>query len=169
MADPFTLTVLEYGHIISAIGWLGGGLLITFVLGPGLQTVSPPARLEFLAKVMPRILNYIVGMIAGTILFGLLLLYFFIGGDFSMLSPSTTFGTALSAGIGLAVITVIIAVTMVVIPTRRIMAIAQQVLKSGETPPPELMKLSKRARMGSVMGAVLLLVVVVLMVSAGFY
>lgn len=170
MADPLLLTVLAYGHIVSAIGWLGGVLLTTFVVGPGLQTVSPPARLEFIAKVMPKIIRYLVGMITGTILFGLLLLYFLIGGDFALLSPSTSFGAALSAGIGLAIIAVVVAGAVVIPSFQKVIAIAGQVLKGGQTPPPpELMKYSKRAKVGSVTVTVILLVVLVMMVTAGFY
>ncbi len=145
-------------------------MLTTFVVGPGLHTVSAPARLEFMAKVMPRIIRYIIGMITGTIIFGLLLLYFLIGGDFSVLSPSTTFGAALSAGMTLAIIAVVFAGTVVIPSFRRVIAIAEQVLKSGQTPPPpDLMKFSKRARLGSVTAAVLLMFVLVMMVTAGFY
>lgn len=170
MADPLLVAILAYGHILSAIGWLGGGLLTAFVLGPGLQKVSAPSRLEFMAKVMPKIIRYILGMIAGTLIFGLLLLYFLINGDFSALSPATPFGVAISAGMTVAVITAIVAVTVTVPSFRRVIAIADQILKSGQQPPPpELMKYSKRARMGSIAGVVLLLLVLVLMVSAGFY
>ncbi len=170
MADPVLVTILAYGHILSAIGWLGGGLLTAFVLGPGLQKVSAPSRLEFMARVMPKIIRYILGMVAGTLLFGLLLLYFRVNGDFSALSQATPFGIAMSGGMTLAVIAAIVVVTFTVPSFRRVIAIADQVLKSGQqAPPPELMKYSRRARMGSVAAVALLLLVLVLMVSAGFY
>ncbi len=170
MADPVLLTVLAYAHVLSAIGWLGGVLLTTFVVGPGLQTVSAPSRLEFMAKVMPKILRYIMMMIASTLVFGLLFLYFFIGGDFSRLAPSTPFGIAISAGMVVAVITALLGVGMVIPSFRKVIAIADQMLKSGQTPPPpELMKYSKRARLGSIAATSLLLLVLVMMVTAAFY
>jgi len=170
LANPILVTILAYAHVLSAVGWLGGGLLTAFVVGPGLQKVSAPSRLEFMARVMPGILRYILGMIVGTLLFGLLLLYFMVNGDFSALSPSTPFGIAISTGMTLAVVTAIVGVTVMVPSFRRVISIAEQVLKSGQQPPPpELMKYSKRARMGSIAGVVLLLLVLLLMVSAGFY
>ena len=170
MADPLVLTFLAYAHILSAVGWLGGSLLTAFVIGPSLQTLSAPSRLEFLAKVIPRIVRYVYGMIAGTIVFGLLLLYTFVGGDFSMLSPSTPFGVGVSAGMLVAVVVVVLATTVVFPSFNKVASLANGVLKSGgQPPPPELAKYANRARVGSMVGAILLLVVLVLMVSAGFY
>jgi uncharacterized membrane protein len=170
LSDPLVLTILAYGHILSAIGWLGAGLLNAFVLGPGLQNLSAPSRLEFVAKLIPKILRYTMGMIAGTFIFGLLLLYEFIGGDFSMMSPSTTFGAAISGGIAIAVITAILAVTVVFPSFRKMASMAGDMLKSsGQAPPPEMAKYARRARVSSMLGVVLLLLVVVMMVAAGFY
>lgn len=170
MADPVVLTVLAFGHVLSAVGWLGGSLLTGFVIGPGLQKLSPPSRLEFTDKLIPKILRYVMGMIAGTFFFGLLLLYYMTGGDFSMLSPSTTFGAAMSVGIGIAVITAILAFTVVIPSFYKMASIAEGVLKSGgQPPPPEMMKYARRAKIGSETGSLLLLLVLVMMVAAGFY
>lgn len=145
-------------------------MLTGFVVGPGLQKLSPPSRLEFTARLIPKILRYMMGMIAGTFVFGLLLLYYMTGGDLSMLSPSTTFGAAISAGIAIAVITAILAFTVIFPSFYKMASIAEGVLKSsGQPPPPEMMKYAKRAEMGSMTGALLLLLVLVMMVSAGFY
>jgi len=169
LANTALITLLAYGHILSAVGWLGGGLLTGFVVGPGLQKMSAPARFEFLAKVIPKMIRYVGGMIGGTFIFGLFLLYFFVDGDFSRLSPSTPFGAAMSAGIALAVLTAVIAAAVTFPSFGRMSRIAGELLKSGQQPPPELMKYAARARMGSVAGAVLLLVVLATMVTAGFY
>lgn len=170
LADPLVLTVLAYGHVLSAVGWLGGSLLTAFIIGPSLQSLSAPARLEFLAKVIPRIIRYVGATIGGTFIFGLLLLYYVLGGDFAMMSPSTTYGAALSAGITLAVITAIFAGAVVFPAFSKMAKMADGVLKSGgQPPPPEMMKYANRARIGSAIGAVLLLIVLALMVTAGFY
>ena len=170
MADPLVLTILAFGHILSAVGWLGASLLTGFVVGPGLQDLSAPSRLEFVSKLIPRILRYVMGMIAGTFVFGLLLLYEVTGGDFSLMSPSTTFGAAISGGIALAVIALVLAVTVIFPSFCRMASLAEEALKSGgQPPPPELMKYADRARISSMLGAVLLVFVLVLMVSAGFY
>jgi hypothetical protein len=170
MADPVIVTVLAYGHILSAMGWLGGALLTTFVISPKLQAVTAQTRLEFLAKVMPSMVRFVIGMIIGTFLFGLLLLYTLLGGDMSMMAPSTPFGLAISTGVALAVVAGIVGFAVSVPSFRKIISIADGMLKSGQTPPPpELAKYSKRARAGSLAVAVLLLLTLVMMVAAGFY
>lgn len=170
MADPLVLTILAFAHVLSAIGWLGGSLLTAFVIGPGLQKLSAPSRLEFTARVIPKIIGYVRGMIAGTLVFGLLLLYYVFGGDFAMLSFSTTLGASLSLGIALAAITAVLAFAVILPAFGKMASIADQVLKSGgQPPPPEMMKYAKRARLGSMTGAALLLLVLVMMVTAGFY
>ena len=170
MADPVVLTILAYAHILSAVGWLGGSLLTAFVIGPGLQRLAAPSRLDFAANVIPRIIRYIMMMIGSTFIFGILLLYYLIGGDFAMLSPTTPFGTALSAGIALAVIAGILGGGVVIPSFRKMASIAADVLKSGgQPPPPEMMKYAKRAATTSMVATVLLLLVLVMMVAAGFY
>jgi hypothetical protein len=170
LADPLLVTVLEIGHILTAIGWLGAGLLSGFVIGPGLQKLSAPARLEFVVKVIPKMLRYIMGMIVGTFVFGLLLLYFWLDGDFSLMSSSSTFGAVLSAGIAIAVIAAVLAFTVIFPSFNKMVSIADGVLKSGgQPPPPELAKYAERARISALAGVLLLLIVVAMMVTAGFY
>jgi uncharacterized membrane protein len=163
------LTAVAYAHVLSAVGWLGGGLLTAFVIGPGLQTMSGPSRLEFIARFFPKLLRYIGGMILGTFVFGLLLLYLIVGGNFALLSPSTTFGASLSAGIALAVIAGINAVAVTFPSFGKMASMAEAALRSGQQPPPEMASYAKRARMGSIAGAALLLTALVMMVAAGFY
>lgn len=123
-----------------------------------------------MARVMPRLLRYLAGMIGGTFIFGLLLLYFVVGGDFAMMSPSTSFGAALSVGIGLAVLTALLNVAVTYPSSSKLASISGGMLKRGEqSPPPEMMRYARRARMGSVVGTVLLLIVLLMMVIADFY
>jgi len=170
LADPLLVTVLAIGHILSAIGWLGAGLLSGFIIGPGLQTLSAPSRLEFVVKVIPKMLRYIKGMVVGTFVFGLLLLYFRFDGDFALMSPSTTFGAALSTGVAIAVIAAVLAFTVIFPSFNKMVSIAKGVLTNGgQPPPPEMTKYAERARISSMVGVLLLLIVVVMMVAAGFY
>lgn len=170
MAAPWVVDVLAIGHVVSAIGWLGAGLLSGFVIGPGLQRLSPASRLEFIVKVIPRMLSYMRGMIVGTFVFGLLLLYFRFNGNFSVLSPSTVLGAALSAGIGIAVITAVLAFAFVYPAFNRMVSIANGMLKNAGSPaPPEMAKYATRARVGSMAAALLLVVAAALMVTTGFY
>jgi len=161
--------LLAYAHVLSAVGWLGAGIFIGSVLGPNLQRLSPPARLEFMAKVNTKITSFFSGAVLSTLIFGWLLLYFIVDGDFSRLSPSTTFGATISTGTVLALAAAILAFSTTFPAFKKVGAIAEETLKGGQQPPPELAKYSKRARTGSVAGAILLLIVLALMVAAGFY
>jgi uncharacterized membrane protein len=150
------------------MGWLGGGILTTFVLGPSLRKMPPAAGLEFNAKVLPRILRFVQMMIGGTLVFGVLLLYAFYGGDFSMLSASSQ-GMELAGGAVLALLTAVVAFSVTFPSFKKVVEIANRLLQGGQQqPPPELMKYGKRARMGSRVGVVLLLIALAMMVSAGF-
>jgi len=161
------LEVFEYAHILSAMGWLGGGILTTFVLGPNLAKLPPPASLAFNAKILPRITRFIEMMAASTLLFGFLLLYALTGGDASYFT--TPEGMILSAGIGLALVAAVVAVGVTIPSFNKVGAIANQLLEGGQqAPPPELKKYLTRAKRGSLVAFVLLLVVVAAMVAAGY-
>lgn len=168
MASAVLLSVLAYGHVLSAMGWLGGGILTAFVLGPNLRKLPPAAGLEFNAKVLPPIINFIQIMIGTTFLFGILLLDAFYDGDFSPLSTSSQ-GMELMAGVALALAAAAVAFSVTVPSFKRIIKIARSLLQAGQQPPPpELMKYAKRARMGSMAGILLLLATLAVMISAGF-
>ncbi len=168
MADQLLIVVLAYGHVLSAIGWLGGGILTTFVVGPNVRKLSPGAGLEFNAKVLPRILRFVQVMIGTTFLFGLLLLYFFTDGNLSWLVTSSQ-GLELTFGIVLALVTAAVVWSVTVPSFRKVIDIANSVLKGElKAPPPEMMKYGKRARQGSIAGVILLLIVLATMLAAGF-
>jgi uncharacterized membrane protein len=169
VASTALIVILAYGHIISAMGWLGGGILTSFVLAPNLGRLSAPARLEFNAKVLPRIVRFIALTVVSTFVFGLLLLYFvFLEGDFSFLT-TTNQGLVLMTGIGLALLAALVAVTVTFPSFRKVSQIASRLLEtSGQAPPPELMAYAKSARTGSVVMFILLLAVMGTMVVSGF-
>jgi hypothetical protein len=142
--------------------------LTTFVIGPNLRNLAPAAGLEFNTKVLPRIVRFIQAMIGSTFVFGLLLFYFIHDGDFSWLS-STAQGFEISTGIVLALATAAVVFSVTLPSFRKVSSIANGVLQGGEkAPPPEMMKYGKRARLGSLAGVVLLLLVLSMMVASGF-
>jgi uncharacterized membrane protein len=168
VVNQLLVDVLGYGHVLSAMGWLGGGILTAFVIGPNVRKMSPAASMEFNAKVLPKLVTFVQGAIGTTLLFGLLLVYFIQDGDLSWLS-STTQGYEISAGMVLALITAVFAMTVVIPSFRKIGRIANEFVQGTlKAPPPEMMKYARRARLGSMTGVVLLLVVLSLMVASGF-
>jgi uncharacterized membrane protein len=158
--------ILEYGHIISAMGWLGGAILTTFVLGPSLRELPPPAALQFNAKVLPRIIRFVQATVGSTLLFGLLFLY----SSYDMSSfLGTIEGVELSVGIVLALVVAVIAWTITIPSFNRVSKISNEVLQGGQqAPPPEMMAAAKRARTGATVATLLLFVVLATMVAAGY-
>ncbi len=162
MTEAYILVVLFYGHILSAIAWLGGGILTAFVVGPGVRSLTPAASLEFTAKVMPKILRFIQITIGSTFLFGVLL-FSYLGIDFA-----SSAGTWLEAGVGLALVTAAVVFALTVPSFKKLIRMAQERIAAGTQgpPPPEMMKYGKRARMGSMVSVVLLLAVLAFMIFA---
>jgi uncharacterized membrane protein len=162
MTDAGITVLLFYGHILSAIAWLGSGILTTFVVGPGARSMSPAAGLEFNAKVMPRILRFIQAAIGSTFLFGVLL-FFYLGVD-----AASSGARVLDGGIVVALVTAALVFSVTVPSFRKVIRMSQERIASGVQgpPPPDMMKYGRRARMGSMAAVALLLVVVLLMVTS---
>ena len=161
------LDALAYAHILSAVAWLGGGILTGFVVGPNLMKLSPQARLEFNAKVLPRVLRFVQAAIGATFLFGLVFFYELFNGSFSTLS-ATSQGKDIYAGIVLGVLAAIVAWSVTFPSFNKVVKLSEEALKS--TPPSpssEMAKYGGRARMGALVGMVLLLLALAMMVAAG--
>ncbi len=159
--------VLAYGHIISAMMWLGGGILTSFVVGPNVRKMAPPAALEFNAKVLPRMVRFVQAAIGSTLLFGALLVYFLYDGSLSWLTASNQ-GYAIMTGMTLALITAAVAFSVVLPSFKKVGNFASEALAAGKPPAPEMMKYALRAKRYSVVALVLLLTTLSMMVAAGF-
>ncbi|HXQ94518.1 MAG TPA: hypothetical protein VN864_05045 [Thermoplasmata archaeon] len=160
--------ILAWGHVISAIGWLGGGMVFVFVVAPALSRMSPASSGEFLVKVVPGVVRFFQVFAGLTILFGFLLLYN-MGGS-SLLTNSTFYGVDLSVGIVLAlaafVVSEFVAAPLQLKAVRQI----QGMLASGShTPPAEFPRTLQLASYTAILTAVLLILTSICMVGAGFY
>ena len=160
------LLVLTYGHVLSAMGWLGGGLLTTFAVGPSLRKLSQVAALEFNAKVLPRLIRFVQMTAVSTVAFGVLLLGYLYSQDNSYFS--STSGMAVSVGIVMAVVVTAIAFSVTIPSFMKVSKLAASAMEgTQQAPVPEMMKYAKRARQGSLIGVVLLLATLVAMITAG--
>lgn len=160
--------ILAWLHVVSAIGWLGGGILFAFVVGPALARLSPPSAGEFLLKVVPRVARFF--QVAGvlTVVFGGLLL-FNIGG-LGLLSLSTSYGVDLSIGVGFALAAFVVAeFGAVPIQLGAVKMIREMVAAGGTQPPLSFPRQMRLARMSAALTVTLLLGASVFMVGAGFY
>jgi uncharacterized membrane protein len=161
LVDQIIIDIVAYGHVLAAMGWLGGGILTGFVIGPNLRSLSPGSGLEFNAKVLPKINRFMQATIGSTLLFGVLL--FLVAGPFT-----TDQFNELSFGIAVAVVIAVIAFAYVLPAFSRVAKIASEAVTSGQPPSPDIMKYAKRARQGAMLGVLLLLVVLATMVASGF-
>lgn len=133
-------------------------------LGPGLRTLSPPAAMEYLVKVGPRITRFFLGAATATIVFGLALLFAAFGTD------TSTWPNGIGVGLGLGLIAYLFAFGYVAPTFRKLDRIAHQAMGSPQAgpPPAEFQSLLKRGNMGTVVIAVLLFGALIFMVGAGF-
>lgn len=168
MVQPFVITVLAYLHVASGIGWLGASFFFLMVLTPAVRTLSPMASLEFIAKVGGKAVRYFIGVASSTIIFGLLLLYFRINGDFSTLWTSG-FGQTITIGFTLGLIAYLDAALFVGPTLTKASKVAAELMKyPPQGPPTELMSLMKKGGRGALIGTIILFVAVAFMVAAGF-
>jgi len=160
------LDVLTFAHILAAMGWLGGGLLTAFAVGPNLRKMTPVAALEFNAKVLPNMVRFVQGTAGATVLFGVALLGYVYSQDSAYFSSAA--GQTVSVGIVLAVVTFVLAMGVTIPSFKKVSRLAQAALQGGQQgpPPPEMMSAATRARQGATLGVILLLVTLATMVVA---
>jgi len=165
VAAQIVLAILAWLHIISAVGWLGASMIFGFVVGPTMTRLSEEARLEFIAKVLPRYVRFGAGAAGSTILFGLIFTFALASGDSSMLSPSNPFGLQLTIGALFGFGAFLVVVLLVAPATRKATRIAQGTIEGKRGISSEMIQTMKRLRMGAMVVLVLLLLAFTFMVG----
>ncbi|MCI4351493.1 MAG: hypothetical protein L3K15_08285 [Thermoplasmata archaeon] len=154
--------------MVSAIGWLGGGILFAFVVGPALAKLSPASSGEFLVKVVPGVARFFQVFAGLTILFGALLLYNM--GGFGLLTLSSFYGVDLTVGVSLAIIAFLVSEFLAVpLQLKAVRMIREMLASGGHEPPADFPRAVLHARITATLAVVLLLATSVTMVGAGFY
>jgi uncharacterized membrane protein len=160
--------ILAWCHVVSAICWLGGGIMFAFVVGPALAKLSPPSSGEFLVKVVPRVVRFFQIFAGSTILFGALLLYSL--GSLPLLDPSTSYGLELTIGLSIGFVTFLISEFVAVPIQNKAINMIKEMQASGQhQPPAEFPKTLKMASNLATLTVFLLILASVFMVAAGFY
>jgi len=158
--------VLLWLHIFSAATWFGAVMLFALVVGPTIGDFTPATSAEVVVKMLPKYLRFIVIFTLLTPILGLVTLLASANGDFSVFSPSTSFGAYISAGAILSLITWLV-VFAVVYPTgRKIVKITEEFVKNQTPQPPGLPRLAMRLKISSGIGLALLIAILVCMVAA---
>lgn len=162
MFDQILIDVFAYGHVLAAMGWLGGGIFMGFIIGPSISSLTPGAGLEFFVKVLPKILRFFQISVGTTLLFGILL-FLEVGNGLT-----TTQFDEIAAGVVLAIATGVIALAETIPSFRKVSKIANEAIQNKQPPSPDIAKYGRRARQGSLVGVGLLLIVLALMIASGF-
>ena len=160
--------VLAYLHVVSAIGWLGGGLMFGFVIAPNLAKMAPASSRDFTLKAVPGVIRFLQIIAASTILFGFLLLYNMTNGDFGMLT-SSRWGLDLSLGMTTALAAFVVSEAGASPAMQRVVELQRPTPADPNAVPPGVPAASNRARALAILTAVLLFVTLAFMVAAGFY
>ncbi|MDV3244949.1 MAG: hypothetical protein LYZ66_07260 [Nitrososphaerales archaeon] len=160
--------VLAWFHVISAVAWLGGGIMFAVVIGPALVKLSPSSSGEFLAKVAPKVGRFFQIIAGSTILFGVLLVYNL--GGFELLSLSSFYGVVITIGLSLG-FTAFLTSEFVAVPSLlKVARMIREMQASGQDQPPaEFPKTLRRATITAYLTVLLLILTSVFMVAAGFY
>ncbi len=154
----FVVTVIAFFHIISAMGWLGGGILFTSALAPGVRRMSPAASIEFFAVVVPRLTKYFYAVVFSTVIFGPLL--------FLTIPDESSF---IYGGIATGLTAFLLVLSEV--PTfRKLTRMAQDMQKSGHPgpPPTDYLKALRRVGISTMVTVLLLVATLVFMVYSGY-
>lgn len=160
------IAVLTWLHIFSAMGWMGAAMVFGMVLGPLLPTFNPATRGELVVKLFPRYVRYAEGFSVMTVIFGFALAMGISGGDFSMFSPTTTWGLFITSGATLAIIALVIAFAVIAPTVQKLVRLTEDAMKNPGPPPPELHKTSARLKSSATVALVVLTLVLVCMVAA---
>jgi len=167
-AVMLTSWILAWLHVVSAICWLGGGIMFAFVVGPALARLSPASSGEFLVKVVPRVVMFFQVFAGLTILFGVLLLYNM--GGLGLLSPSSSYGLDLTLGATFAIVAFVESEFVAVpIQLRAVRLIREMLAAGGHQPPAEFPRTVRLATITATVTVVLLILASIFMVGAGFY
>jgi len=152
-------------HIFSAASWFGAVLLFGMVVGPTIGDFTPATSGEVVVKLLPRILRYLMIFAGLTPILGLAAVFSAPGG-MSAIAPGTTYGTFISAGAFLSLVTWVVFFGVTYPTGRKIVRITAEALKSQSPQPSVLPPLAMRLKISAGVGLVLLIAVLICMVAA---
>jgi putative copper export protein len=168
MTEPLVGGVLNFLHVVSAIGWLGAAMVFGMILSPILPSMTAAGRGEFIVKVLPKYATYVTLLILSTLVFGASLGFYMVysGDTFSF---NSQWGLAIMAGAGTALLVAVIGLGIIIPAMKKMVRIVKEMQANPSAgPSPELPGIQRRMRLGSMVGMVLLFLVVIFMVTAAW-
>lgn len=168
MASTLILGILAWFHILCAIGWFGGDIVLLIGMEPELGKLSPATRSDLMTTLFPRLNRLEMIFATGTVLFGLLFAYEFTGGNMALLSPTTTWGLAITVGATLGFAAFLLEVIVDYPSEKKVIAIMKEMRNKNQLlPPAELSKYYERSELAESAVLILLFTSLVFMVSSG--
>ncbi len=154
----FLVTVFAYLHILSAMGWLGGAILFVSSVAPMARRMSPPATLEFLATVVPRVSRFFLVIATLTVIFGP-----------ALLLTIPDFSPVIYIGVALGLASYVDAL-FVVWTFSKLSKTAGEMLKSRKAgpPPADFLRRLRIGGLGTVSIVLLLMTTLMFMVYSGY-
>ena len=168
MASALVIGALTWLHVLGAMGWFGGDLVLMIGLDPRLGRLSPSARWELTTRILPGINVLEMAFSGTTVTFGLLLLIAVTNGNASVLSPSNSWGLAVTVGAALAFVAFLLEVGVHSPAVRRMIATSKALgQQSFESMPAEISKHARRSEMAETVIVVLLFAAFTCMIASG--
>ena len=141
-----------------------------FVVGPGLEKLSPSSSGEFFVKIAPRIIRFFQIVAGSTIVFGALLFYVGTSDGDLVFSISSSWGIGVMIGLSFGFVAFLVSEFLAVPPLKKVVEMINDMQASGQKEAsPELRSILRRAALIANVTVMLLLLSLVFMVSAGFY
>ncbi len=160
---------LTYAHILSAMGWLGGGILFGFVIAPRFSKMGLAGSRDFFVTVQPSVIRFFQIVAGLTVLFGVLLLYVTTASGGAQLSASNSWGLDIMVGMAVAAVAFVISEFVAVPAFLRLVELHRKMPADGSNVPAELPRTARRAGMMATTATLLLLVAMAFMVAAGSF
>ena len=161
--------LLAYGHVLSAVAWLGGDLFFGSLFASKLGRLSPETSRDFFLLFVPGVSRFFQVVSGTTIVFGLLLLYNMTHGDLSQLGFSTGWGAEITLGMATALVAFVLGEVLMVPAASKVVALQRKSPATGAPPSPEFRRTLRTLSLGGGLSMALLLVTLAFMVGAGYY
>lgn len=159
--------ILGWLHVFFAACWLGGAVLVAFVIEPASRRLSPQSSTEFAKRFIPLVGKFMGIITTLTILFGALFYYSITDGRI-FTDPAGQWNLVMYAGASLGFITYVFGIVVMLPLAKRI----ERVSKDTESNPSAGGRMEElMARMGriSMVDLILLVAVFTLMAIAAYY
>ncbi|MDG6934291.1 MAG: hypothetical protein JRN68_06295 [Nitrososphaerota archaeon] len=161
------LIILGWLHVFFAVCWIGGAVLVAFVIEPASRRLSPQSLAEFAKRYIPLVGKFMGIITSLTILFGALFYYSITDGRI-LTDPAGQWNLIMYAGASLGLITYVFGMVVMLPLAKRIERVSQN-MGSNPSGGGRMEELMVRMSRTSLVDLILLIAVYTLMEIATYY